>query len=70
MPPRDILQAGKQPQRVRARSLVCYWAVRELGLSATEVGRQLDLSQSAVSRAVPRGEKIAEEGQLLIERNA
>lgn len=70
MPPRDILQAGKQPQRVRARSLVCYWAVRELGLSATEVGRQLDLSQSAVSRAVPRGEKIAREEQLSIDRNA
>ena len=70
MSPRDILQAGKQPQRVQARSLVCYWAVRELGLSATEVGRQLDLSQSAVSRAVPRGEKIGREGQLSIERNA
>ena len=36
----------------------------------SEVGHQLGLSQSAVSRAVPRGEKIAEEGQLSIDRNA
>ena len=61
MPPKEILQTGKQPLRVQARSLVCYWAVSELGISATEVGRRLGLSQSAVSRAVPRGQKIADE---------
>lgn len=68
--PREILQTGKQPQRVRARSLLCYWAVRELGLSATEVGRRLGLSQPAVSRAVVRGEKIADEEGYLVDGNA
>ena len=30
MPPQEILQAGKQPLRVQARSLVCYLAASEL----------------------------------------
>lgn len=61
LPPGDILQPCKQPKRVCARSLVCFWAVTELGLNGTEVGRRLGLSQSAVSRAVPRGQRLAEE---------
>jgi hypothetical protein len=51
----EILQPGKKPERVRARSLVCYWAVTELGLAGTAVGRRLGLVQSAVSKAVGRG---------------
>ena len=65
--PQDDLQIGKQPLRVQARSLVCFWAVSELGISATEVGRRLGLPQSAVSRAVPRGQKLADERQYSIE---
>ena len=49
---------GKQPDRVRARSVLAYWAVRDLGFSATEVGKYLGLSKSAVSRAVTRGQKL------------
>lgn len=59
--PAQVLAAGKQPERVRARSLFCYWAVRELGYSATELGRKLGLSQPAVSQAVRRGEMLAGE---------
>jgi len=62
--PAEIVRAGNQPQRVRARSLVCYWAVRELGMSGTSVGKLLGLGQSAVSRAVARGEKLAQELNL------
>ncbi len=36
-----IWKPGNQPLRVRARSLVCYWAVRELGMSGTSVGKLL-----------------------------
>jgi REP element-mobilizing transposase RayT len=67
----EILKPGKQPLRSRARSLVCYWAVKDLGMSATHVGRLLNLSQSAVSRAVARGEGFADEMKLdLIDRYA
>jgi hypothetical protein len=67
----EILKPGKQPQRSRARSLVCFWAVREMGMSATDVGRLLNLSQPAVSRAVVRGERFADEMEIdLIDTNA
>jgi REP element-mobilizing transposase RayT len=59
--PEDILEPGKQPKQVQAKSLVCYLAVRKLGLKGTEVGQRLRLTQSAVSRAVQRGKRIATE---------
>ena len=54
----QVLVAGKQPDRVRARSVLAYWAIRDLGLTATEVGKYLGLSKSAVSRAANRGQKL------------
>lgn len=48
----ELLSPGKQPQRVRARSLVCYWAVKELGINGTAVASLLGIIQSSVSRAV------------------
>ncbi len=67
-----ILSPGKQPDRVMARSVLAYWAVRELGISETSVGKQLSLSQSATSRAVQRGEQIIAQRELSLysERNA
>jgi hypothetical protein len=59
--PARIFEAGKYPLIVQARSLFCYWAVRELGLTATALAKKLQLSQPAVSMAVKRGEKIARE---------
>jgi putative transposase len=57
----DILVGGKQPKRVRARSLLCFWAVRELGLTGTNLAGILHLTQPAVSIAVQRGERLARE---------
>ena len=62
--PEEIWKPGNQPLRVKARSVICYWAVRELGMSGTSVGKLLGLGQPAVSRAVARGEKFAEEMNL------
>ncbi len=36
---------------------LAYWAVRELGIPGSEVDKRLGLSQSAISRAVQRGEQ-------------
>jgi hypothetical protein len=44
--------------------LVCCWAVLELGISGTSVGKLLSLGQPAVSRAVVRGEKLAQDMKL------
>ena len=46
----EIWQSGKSRRRVAARSLLCFWAVRELGISMTELSRELNLSLSGVSR--------------------
>ena len=55
----EIWAPGKERRRVKARSLLCYWAVRELGISMAELSRRLHLSLSAISLSVKRGEKIA-----------
>ena len=36
--PDEILSAGKYPQRVKARSLLCYWGARELGMTTARIG--------------------------------
>ncbi len=55
----EIWKRGKSRRRVAARSLLCFWAVRELGMSMTELSGKLDLSLSGVSQSVIRGERIA-----------
>ena len=67
--PECIYSPGKYRQNVKAGSLFCYWAVRELGITATSLARVLGLTQPAVSISVKRGRKIADENgfQLLDE---
>jgi len=48
----------------KARSLLCYWAVGNLGFSATELSKKLGISQPSVSISVKRGDKIARSEQL------
>ena len=55
----DVCTGDKQTHHVRARSLLCYWAVRELGMTATALAKTLEISQPAVTQCVRRGEKIA-----------
>jgi putative transposase len=55
----DVLKRSKDAQTVKARSLLCFWANRELGMTTVEISHRLKLSQSAVSRSSMRGEKIA-----------
>ncbi len=52
---------GRRKVQVEARDLLCYWAVRELGMSCTKVARRLGLSQPAIGYAVSRGEKNVKE---------
>lgn len=68
VPVKAILSGGKQPDRVKARSLASFWAVKELGMNGTTVGRKIGLCQSAVCRAVQRGEQLSEELAVSMER--
>jgi hypothetical protein len=65
--PGDVEAPGKQPERVRARNLFCYWAVREPGATATLIAKRLGLTQPAVSLAVKRGERFTSEMGLRLD---
>ncbi len=58
MDTKDVFSKGRQVQKVRARSLLCFWAVRELGMSLADLARALDMSIPGVGYAVERGEAI------------
>jgi hypothetical protein len=64
----QIRQPGKQPERVRARSAVCYWAVSELGATTVALSKELGICQPAVSKAVARGKLLAAKFGIKIER--
>ena len=55
----QIQSTGKEPWRVQARSLACYWAVRELGMTTVAVSKALGICPTAVTKAVSRGEWFA-----------
>ena len=56
-----VWSAGKYRHVVEARSLLCYWAVRDLGLSMTSLAKRLNLSVAAIGQSVERGEWLVKE---------
>jgi putative transposase len=67
----QVTAFGKSPQTVKARSLLCFWAHRKIGMTTIEIGKRLNLSQSAVSRSSMRGQQIERENRFeLIDQNA
>ena len=61
MEAREIMLKGKQPRKVRARSLFCFWAVSELGMSIRQVAKRLEVSPLEVGFSVEEGKAIADE---------
>ncbi len=61
IPTERVWEKNRRPQVVAARSLLCFWANTELGMSMTDLAKRLDLTQPAVSIAARRGETIARE---------
>jgi DNA-binding XRE family transcriptional regulator len=63
----DIFSRNKQQNKVKARSLFCYWASNELGISYTELARRIGISVSGIGYCAERGKLIARENdyQLL-----
>ena len=67
----QVTAFGKSPQTVKARSLLCFWAHRKLGMTTIEIGKRLNISQSAVSRSSMRGQQIERDNRFeLIDKNA
>jgi hypothetical protein len=61
-----VWAAGKHRHIVEARSLLCFWAVRELGISMASLSRKLNISIPAVSQSVIRGENAAKSNQYFL----
>ena len=55
----DVWATGKQHKTVEARSLLCYWSVRQLGVSMSSLARRLGISPTSVSQSVLRGQLLA-----------
>ena len=66
MPLSEVLREGEYARTVAARSLLCYWANRELGITTVELARRLNLAQLTVSQSVDRGERIAAEKRVTL----
>ena len=64
----EVFARGRQQRRVGARSLFCFWAVREMGNSLASLAIRLGMSPAGVGYAVQRGEAITREnGYQLIQ---
>ena len=68
MRPDEVFSKGRQDRKVRARSLLCFWASRELGLPHTTLAKKLEMSLSNIGFSVERGESIAKEGNYSLEK--
>ncbi len=62
----EIWSDGKYGRLVAAGSLLCYWLVRELGVSMEAMSRRLNICSTAVSKSVLLGEKLANENQYIL----
>lgn len=60
----EVTAYDKSPLTVQARSLLCFWAHRKLGMTTIEIARMLNMSQPAISRSSRRGEKLARENHF------
>ena len=64
MPIGEVLRRGRYVRTVPARTVLCFWANRELGIRTVELARKLKIAQSTVTQSIARGEKIVAEKQL------
>ena len=65
--PEVVTRRGSYPDTAQARSVLCYWAVRELGFSTRELSKRLGISQPTASQSAKRGETIVNQNKLELE---
>jgi hypothetical protein len=66
----EVFSKGRQETRVKARSLLCYWAARELGMTHTALAKELELSVAGVGFSVQRGESIAKASKYSLQKTS
>lgn len=65
--PDEILDSLRDSKRIKARSILCYWATEKLGTPQSRLAQLLNRTQSAITYAVRRGKTIVEDNLYLIE---
>ena len=58
------MRRGRYPDTVEARSVLCYWAACELGISTLKLSKRFGISQPTASQSAKWGEKIVKEKRL------
>jgi putative transposase len=67
---KELLTSGKQRKTGQARSVLCYWGARELGMSAVGISKKLNIASATASESITRGRQIVEEqGLKLLEED-
>jgi putative transposase len=65
--PSEITDGIRDAKRVKARSILCYWATEKLGTTQSELAQLLSRTQTAIVYAVRRGREIVEANAYRIE---
>ena len=66
--PEEVFSKGRQSRKVETRSLFCFWAARELGITHTALAKKLEMSLAGIGLSVERGEGIAKRGPYSLEK--
>ncbi len=69
MEKQEIFLKGQRQRKVKAKSLLCFWAVREAGMSLRELAGRLEMSAPGVGYAVERGKAIAQKNAYKLLKN-
>jgi chemotaxis signal transduction protein len=64
--PDKVARPGRYPETAEARSVQCYWAGRELGITALGLSKHLGISQPTASRSGKRCEKVLTGVELVL----
>jgi chromosomal replication initiation ATPase DnaA len=62
--PDDLKTASKESTLTKARTVLCYFAVRRLKISCADVARKSRISPATVSRAASRGADLPDLKQI------
>jgi len=65
MDPKDLRQRSRKRESVEARSILSYFALREMMHNGAELGRMLNISRSAVCIAADRGKEVVRKNPTL-----
>jgi hypothetical protein len=64
----ELYSRGRQKRFAEAKALLCFFAVRELGMTQTQLAQRLGITQPGVASAVVRGERLTRErGYVLLD---